>query len=130
MQLRERLLRSGRLYPYFDYAHGYGIPSAKRLLADSLPEPLADGLVVDFHRDSNLITFQLDSADTTAPLFFHLAGPDGRLLYYAAWAFSPGQHALSLSLDDLLPNRPWPDVLTLRARFCRRYAVASLDIHP
>ena len=31
MELFEKIESCGRLYPYFDYAHGYGIPSAKRL---------------------------------------------------------------------------------------------------
>ncbi|QHJ06522.1 S8 family serine peptidase [Hymenobacter busanensis] len=32
MQLFRKLEGAGGLYPYFDYAHGYGLPSAERLL--------------------------------------------------------------------------------------------------
>lgn len=38
MDLFHMIERSGDLYPYFDYAHGYGVPSASRIL-DSVPQP-------------------------------------------------------------------------------------------
>lgn len=32
MELKETIIQSAHLYPYFDYAHGYGIPLAAKLL--------------------------------------------------------------------------------------------------
>lgn len=32
IELKNKIICSGHLYPYFDYAHGYGIPSAKKIL--------------------------------------------------------------------------------------------------
>ena len=32
MQLRQKIIESSSLYPYFDYAHGYGIPQASSFL--------------------------------------------------------------------------------------------------
>ncbi|MBL4702913.1 MAG: S8 family serine peptidase, partial [Flavobacteriales bacterium] len=39
--------KSGDLYPYYDYAHGYGVPQAYRFLKDSeLPESFDDSLFI------------------------------------------------------------------------------------
>ncbi len=35
MQLFDKLQQSGSLYPYFDYAHGYGIPKASYFLSEN-----------------------------------------------------------------------------------------------
>ncbi len=40
MELKAKLESSGNLYPYFDYAHGYGIPDAKKLLEKSLTQTI------------------------------------------------------------------------------------------
>jgi hypothetical protein len=37
LRLMQRLHESAHLFPYFDYAHGYGIPKASRFLQDLLP---------------------------------------------------------------------------------------------
>ena len=39
MELFKALEKCGSLYPYYDYAHGYGIPSAERFLDDGKKEP-------------------------------------------------------------------------------------------
>ncbi|WP_133273040.1 S8 family serine peptidase [Hymenobacter radiodurans] len=39
MQLFEKLQASANLYPYFDYAHGYGMPRASWFTADSSKKP-------------------------------------------------------------------------------------------
>jgi subtilisin family serine protease len=39
-ELHQLIEETGHLYPYYDYAHGYGIPQASRLLGDTAqPEP-------------------------------------------------------------------------------------------
>jgi hypothetical protein len=35
-QLKKSIEKSGHLYPYYDYAHGYGIPQASKLLNQNL----------------------------------------------------------------------------------------------
>lgn len=37
LQLKELICRSGDLWPYFDYAHGYGVPQPYFLFKDTLP---------------------------------------------------------------------------------------------
>lgn len=54
MQLFARLQQSATLYPYYDYAHGYGLPQASRLLRLAAtgataagPSPTIDFVVLD-----------------------------------------------------------------------------------
>jgi hypothetical protein len=47
MELFRLLEQSGSLYPYYDYAHGYGVPQARRALGDTLAEPTFDFVVVN-----------------------------------------------------------------------------------
>ncbi|MCC3157021.1 S8 family serine peptidase [Hymenobacter sp. 15J16-1T3B] len=44
MELFRLLEHSGTLYPYFDYAHGYGLPQAGRCLTAAPPAPVAPTL--------------------------------------------------------------------------------------
>ena len=48
MQLFREIEKSGHLYPYFDYAHGYGIPQAKHFIDTSITiEPTFDFVIVN-----------------------------------------------------------------------------------
>ncbi|WBO85877.1 S8 family serine peptidase [Hymenobacter yonginensis] len=48
MQLFGQLQQSSTLYPYYDYAHGYGLPQAARLLRPAAsPPPTLDFVVLD-----------------------------------------------------------------------------------
>ncbi|SDX57644.1 S8 family serine peptidase [Hymenobacter psychrophilus] len=51
MALFDRLQQAGQLYPYFDYAHGYGLPQAAAFRAvgppPALPAPTFDFVVAD-----------------------------------------------------------------------------------
>ena len=48
MQLFHEIEKSGHLYPYFDYAHGYGIPQAKHFLDTTRTiEPTFDFVIVN-----------------------------------------------------------------------------------
>ncbi|TVQ76470.1 MAG: hypothetical protein EA358_09305 [Flavobacteriales bacterium] len=47
MEIMRRIERSGSLYPFFDYAHGYGIPQAHLALFDSLNENITPTFVID-----------------------------------------------------------------------------------
>ena len=67
VQLLNQLRRAGSLYPYYDYAHGYGRPLVERLLsstsyAASLSEPTFDFVVHD-----TLVAVVLRPAATARP---------------------------------------------------------------
>lgn len=79
-QLKNSMIRSGHLYPYFDYAHGYGIPQASHILGDS------SGHTPTFtaRLDSQLVYFaplHYDPSKKTR-LFYHLREIDGPVMKY------------------------------------------------
>jgi serine protease AprX len=48
MELFDEIEKSGSLYPYFDYAHGFGVPQADKILEiASEPEPTFDFVIVN-----------------------------------------------------------------------------------
>ncbi|MGL4595920.1 MAG: S8 family serine peptidase, partial [Bacteroidia bacterium] len=48
MAVLRMVQRSGSLYPYYDYAHGYGIPQASAFIGFSTnPDPMVDFIVTD-----------------------------------------------------------------------------------
>jgi len=56
MQLFQRLEKSAELYPYFDYAHGYGRPRYQHFaFQTTLPPPAAPTPTFDFVRHDSLI---------------------------------------------------------------------------
>jgi hypothetical protein len=67
-QLREELIKSGTLYPYFDYAHGYGIPQAGYfLLPDSVPPVETPTFRFDILSDQVVEVVILDYQPENAP---------------------------------------------------------------
>jgi serine protease AprX len=54
MEIMKKIEQSGSLYPFFDYAHGYGIPQAHLALFDSLTDNIQP-------------TFSVDSLEETLP---------------------------------------------------------------
>jgi len=90
MELFHAIEKSGHLYPYFDYAHGYGIPQAKNITEDSIPkEATFDFLIIN-----NEIKVALREAysypNTEEALgvpsrrnfFYKIEGRDGRIKGY------------------------------------------------
>ncbi|MCC7231476.1 MAG: S8 family serine peptidase [Bacteroidia bacterium] len=49
MQLFQNIEKASHLYPYFDYAHGYGIPLAGHLDSVTIHEPTFDFVIVNDH---------------------------------------------------------------------------------
>lgn len=92
MQLFNKMQQAGDLFPYFDYAHGYGVPQASHFVVHSIPyrEPLIeiveDGPLV---RIKLLDTIQFDSIETKGNsirfpgyVFYHIQNRDGYLDKY------------------------------------------------
>ncbi len=81
--LFQEIQHSGSLYPYYDYAHGYGIPQASYFLGvdtDTLnPE-------IHFKINSDSIEIEVFPLSGDAPevhyVFVHLTDPDGKILWY------------------------------------------------
>jgi hypothetical protein len=48
MELFDAIEKSSHLYPYFDYAHGFGIPQANNILSEKTPtEPTFDFVIIN-----------------------------------------------------------------------------------
>lgn len=91
IDLMRAIERSGHLYPYFDYHHGYGIPQASRALAGALPEVAATFRIKVTEDYMNILvdTTYLPELDEEGfpvtqgkNLYYHIQSPGGRLRKY------------------------------------------------
>lgn len=81
MELFREIERSGDLYPYYDYAFGYGVPQAAHFTGGDTGEPVA---TFRFETTSDSVKIVPTRALTHTKLFYHLRRPaDGQLAYYA-----------------------------------------------
>ncbi len=104
MEILERIERSAHLYPFFDYAMGYGVPDARRALGRM--DSSEASFQVLMRNDSIVFQFTdtvtaTDSVAAAKGRFLHwnFSGPDGVLTGYGmeyvpagatAWAVSAG----------------------------------------
>jgi len=87
LQMKAEIEKSADLYPYFDYAYGYGVPQAAYFTGDLKPA----------ERSFNLVQ-EKDGVHITVPktvqgqyMFINVEGDDGVLLgYYKAYPDSTG----------------------------------------
>lgn len=105
MQLFEYLQKSGSLYPYCDYAHGYGVPQASFFLNDTLYNintratftfiPVEDSLTV-FVFDEFI---NLSDKNEVTYLYYHIENPKGTIDKYAVIEVYQ-QEALRIALNE------------------------------
>ena len=78
MELFSALEQSAHLYPYSDYANGYGIPQASRFL-NPKPEPKSETWIVEQTED----TIQIQITEPKSPENFYFQVRKGKqILYY------------------------------------------------
>ena len=85
MQVIEEIQKSASLYPYYDYAHGYGIPKASYFFSDpkNLPQK---SFTVKKTKNSIIITFEKNCSEkriSTDYLYFHFADEKNRVQEYS-----------------------------------------------
>jgi len=102
MELKAKIESAGSLYPYFDYAHGYGIPDARKLLNDETVTKTFD--LIDEGdeikiRISDEIFESLTVYDKTR-LFYHIQDESGKLNSYKVLKVQQ-QTPLSLSKEEI-----------------------------
>lgn len=87
MELFRTLEQSGRLYPYFDYAHGYGLPQAAKCLVPGQTTAAAptldavataDGVQVNIRPEATLVLRPLPLRADSAAAAPRQPLPDGR----------------------------------------------------
>lgn len=83
MELYHEIEKSGNLYPYYDYAHGYGVPQASYFLSKEKKE----NPQVRFIEKGDSVNVEVDQSvvDTgnNAILYYHIEGINGVLEKYA-----------------------------------------------
>ena len=83
MELFHEIEKSGSLYPYFDYAHGYGIPQASYFLADSTENAQPS---FSFNIDEGFVNVSVDTTlieENHNILYYHIENEEGYLKKYA-----------------------------------------------
>lgn len=106
--------KSANLYPYYDYAHGYGIPQASFFYKNEKTKPkktftfkqVADSVVV-IVEDKFVPTQQIDTQNY---MYYHVADENGKIKKY--WLIDVYQKE-ALTLD----TRNWADDDVLRVAY-------------
>lgn len=109
MQLFKAIERSGTLYPYFDYAHGFGIPQAERILNEKsllTVEP----------------TFKLDISDDTLHIILLTTDPEKKEYFYYNLTNSDNiitkYYVLTAAESEVLSIPLWElDMLTINMHY-------------
>jgi subtilisin family serine protease len=85
MDLFHLIEQSGDLYPYFDYAHGYGVPQASRIL-DTLPPPQPTFLFVQNKENISLLLkdfkYSIDEPVSHLLLYYNIMNSEGYIEEY------------------------------------------------
>ncbi len=77
-QIKQLIKKSGSLYPYYDYAHGYGIPEPQKIL-----EPKPDTVnKFDVSISKNLVTVSFNDYAKDTYLFYHFHDAKGCISDY------------------------------------------------
>ena len=87
LQMKAEIEKSADLYPYFDYAYGYGVPQAAYFTGDIKPVERSFTLVQDTYG----VNINISKAFENQPIFFNVEGADGVLLgYYKTYPDTTG----------------------------------------
>ena len=92
MELKAEIERSGDLYPYYDYHHGYGVPQASYFLEDT-SAVMQDTSTLIIEEDEQDIIVSIDKSkeqggywDRKYPnlqyIYYHIENEEGRLVKY------------------------------------------------
>jgi hypothetical protein len=106
MEIFHLIERSGDLYPYFDYAHGYGVPQAakiidtNRIMVPTFAFVLSQKKISVFLRD---FKFTTDQRTSQLLLFYNITDVDGIIEEYHVLMVYQNE-ALSIPLPRMLPG--------------------------
>ncbi|MEA3496999.1 MAG: S8 family serine peptidase [Bacteroidota bacterium] len=108
MELFKEIEKSGHLFPYFDYAHGYGIPQAKHFVSkiDNPPKQ-----TFEFKKDEESLKVivlpnvvnQTEWLVANTLLFYQIIDTEGMIKKYFVVKVEQNE-ALELKLKDFSPN--------------------------
>ncbi|MBQ3353914.1 MAG: S8 family serine peptidase [Bacteroidales bacterium] len=87
LQMKAEIEKSADLYPYFDYAYGYGVPQAAYFTGDLKPAERSFNLV----QEKDGVRIAIPKAIKNQNVFISVEGADGVLLgYYKAYPDTTG----------------------------------------
>lgn len=96
--------KSGHLYPYYDYSHGYGIPQASRILNPKWDAPENS---ITLARAGDELTVEISGKSYERPsvlpghyLYYQVANPSGHLVRYGVYRLS-GRGSVRILVPDL-----------------------------
>lgn len=86
MEMLDKIQKSGNLYPYFDYAHGYGVPQAHYFFPEEYSIEREMRFSIAKKGDEILIKVFKDYIDTTENaenyLYYKISNPQGVIVKY------------------------------------------------
>jgi hypothetical protein len=91
LEMIDTLHTCGHLYPYYDYAHGYGVPLAEKLLRDGSKYTPATTFVLEGNGENLVLKPTIPYPDKPAYIYYHIASPSGKLLLYSVMAADVSQ---------------------------------------
>ncbi len=103
MELFDLMQQAGNLYPYFDYAHGYGVPQASKFFETD--NQIAQNHF-SIHNKAAEITIMVNPESIHQPkeyLYYHIETPKKYLSYYAVIQVTQ-EEALSIPREKLQPG--------------------------
>ena len=116
IELLHNIEKSGSLYPYFDYAHGYGIPQAGKVLNEwTEPEPTFNFVIVNNDIKvvlSERFSYSAEEASlgyaAQRNLFYKIEDRQGKMRSYTV-IIAQEKEALNFQASDFAPG----DVITV-----------------
>ena len=86
MQLFKEIEKSGHLYPYFDYAHGFGVPQANYFLSQKAEK--TSEFVFEKNIDRNALIIKVNKMESVKNVvYYHIAKPNNTLKSYFVVSF-------------------------------------------
>ncbi len=119
MEMIHLIEQSGNLYPYYDYAHGFGVPQASFFTKTPIEKAKpsfdfkvdSDSLIIEtLKTTTELDTTSLNESVTSHYLYYHIVLPDGKLFRYGLISVSENI-PLKLAINDL------PEKCTVRVLY-------------
>ena len=99
MQMKAEIEKSADLYPYFDYAFGYGVPQAAYFTGDLKPAERSFNLV----QEKDGVRISIPEIIKNQDVFINIEGADGVLLGY--YKTAPDSTGVILKNKDFGPGK-------------------------
>lgn len=104
MRIFQEIEKSGSLYPYFDYAHGYGVPQAGKIFKDE-QNMIHKTFHFEVNKDSIKVLLEGSEIQNTGDdyLYYHIQNSDGKLEKYAV-LIAKAQNVIEFDRDEYPEN--------------------------